>query len=137
MRHKPHAIPQLCLWMLWKRYKFMRFLVLFFAVISSACGKAPLVQTQSYVFGTLVDISIYGETEAKAQTAANQIMQQFQTLHQRLHAWQASELSTINKSFAKGRTPVAIAPDIANLITDATQLSGKSSATFNGTLHTS
>ena len=31
------------------------------------CGKEPFYQEQAYVFGTLVDVSIYGEDEAKRQ----------------------------------------------------------------------
>lgn len=132
MRHKPHAIPQLCLWMLWKRYKFMRFLVLFFAVISSACGKAPLVQTQSYVFGTLVDISIYGETEEKAHAVTSQILQNFQRLHHQYHAWQSdSELSKLNQRFTAGKTPVEISPELAQILTQAQVLSKQSEGLFN------
>ena len=55
----------------------MRFLVLLFVLILSACGKEPLVQTKSYVFGTLVDISIYGETEDKAREVTSHILQDF------------------------------------------------------------
>src|SRR5688500_14135419 len=32
----------------------------------SACAREPLHQTQAYVFGTLVEVAIYGETEARA-----------------------------------------------------------------------
>ena len=41
------------------------------------CSKPePLYNSQSYVFGTLVDISIYGETDANAQDISNQLIRQ-------------------------------------------------------------
>ncbi len=108
---------------------FLFFILSFFL---SGCTKPePLYNTQSYVFGTLVDITIYGEPEVKAQKISNQIFQDFQTLHVRLHAWKPSELKTLNASFAKGKTPVNISPDIAAMIADATKLSIQSRGAFN------
>jgi FAD:protein FMN transferase len=107
------------------------FFVCIFIFLAGCAKPEPLYNTQSYVFGTLVDISIYGETDAKAEAASKQIMRDFQSLHNRLHAWQPSELSTINQAFAQGSAPVAIAPDVALMIADATQLSVQSHGAFN------
>ena len=104
-------------------------LSLFFLV---GCTKPePLYNTQSYVFGTLVDISIYGESELAAQEISNQIIRDFQALHNRLHAWRPSELKTLNRAFALGKIPVTIKPDVAAMIADATQLSVQSKGAFN------
>ncbi len=108
------------------------FLSFILSIFLAGCTKPePLYNTQSYVFGTLVDISVYGEPEAKAQAVSNEIIHKFQGLHQRLHAWQPSELKSLNESFAKGKTPVAIQPDVAAMITDATKLSVQSNGAFN------
>lgn len=110
----------------------MRFLVLFFAFFLSACGKEPLVQTQSYVFGTLVDISIYGETEEKAHAVTSQILQNFQRLHHQYHAWQSdSELSKLNQGFAVGKPPVRISPELVQMLVQAQTLSKQSQGLFN------
>lgn len=110
----------------------MRSIFILLLLALSACSKPePLYNTQSYVFGTLVDISIYGESEEKAQAAASNVTQQFQQLHNRLHAWQASELSTLNQAFTQGSAPVAIKPDLAAMIQDATALSTQSKGAFN------
>ena len=110
----------------------MRFLVLFFALILSACGKEPLVQTKSYVFGTLVDISIYGETEDKAHAVTSHVLQDFQRLHHQYHAWQSdSELSILNQSFVAGKTPIAISPELIQMLTQAQVLSKQSQGLFN------
>ena len=110
----------------------MRFFYILFFVFLVSCSKPePLYNTQSYVFGTLVDITIYGETEAKSQTASNEIIRDFQQLHNRLHAWRPSKLSTLNNAFAKGKTPVEVDADIANMISDAAALSVLSNGAFN------
>ncbi len=109
----------------------MRYLILIILFWLSSCGKEPLYNTQSYVFGTLVDISIYGETDVKAQAVTSQIMRDFQVLHTRLHAWQPSELSFINHAFAQGSAPVSVKPDMAAMIANATQLSKQSNGAFN------
>jgi len=108
------------------------FLFFIFSFFLAGCTKSePLYNTQSYIFGTLVDITIYGETEVKAQKISNQIFQDFQMLHVRLHAWKPSELKTLNASFAKGKIPVNISPDIADIIAEATKFSIQSKGAFN------
>lgn len=110
----------------------MRFLVLIFALFLSACGKAPLVQTKSYVFGTLVDISIDGETEERAHEVTSQILQDFQRLHHQYHAWQSdSELSKLNQSFVAGKKPIEISPELSQMLTQAQTLSKQSQGLFN------
>jgi FAD:protein FMN transferase len=110
----------------------MRLLVLIFVLFLSACGKEPLVQTKSYVFGTLVDISVYGETEDKAHEVTRHILQDFQRLHHQYHAWQSdSELSKLNQSFAAGKTPVEMSPELVQMLTQAQILSKQSQGLFN------
>lgn len=89
------------------------------------------------MFGTLVDISIYGEPEARARQLAEHIQQEFQSLHNRLHAWkpisanQPSELQQLNAAFSQAKKTINISPDLAAIITDATKLSEKSNGLFN------
>ena len=108
------------------------FLLCLLAYLLTSCSKPePLYNTQSYVFGTLVDISIYGETDANAQDISNQIFREFQELHIRLHAWRPSELSAINHAFSRGDTPISIKPDLSMMLQDATRLSVQSNGAFN------
>ncbi|MCK9201286.1 MAG: FAD:protein FMN transferase [Gallionella sp.] len=107
-----------------------RFFILSMIVLLSACGKEPLYHEQGYVFGTLVDVSIYGEDEAKARTAVGEVLQEFQRLHDELHAWQPSELSELNAAFAKGEGK-AVSPELAAMLRDAAQLSAQSEGLFN------
>ncbi len=96
-----------------------------------SCGREPLYQSQSYVFGTLVDISIYGEEASRAADLAAVIQQDFQRLHHKLHAWNDdSDLSRLNRAFAAGER-VAIDPELAQLIKQAQQFSAQSDGLFN------
>ena len=110
----------------------MRPLFLFFSawLLISCSAKEPLYNTQTYVFGTLVDISIYGETDERAQAVSNAIIQEYQHLHQRLHAWKPSELSAVNQAFTQGEA-IRVKADIAQMLSDVTRLSTQSNGTFN------
>ncbi len=107
------------------------------ALLLTGCFKEPFYHSQSYVFGTLVDISIYGESEARAKVLSNHILQDFQRLHDRLHAWKPSsqgkpsELGALNNAFERGAAPLPIAPDLALILNDAKNLSVKSNGLFN------
>jgi FAD:protein FMN transferase len=111
----------------------MRFFFLFALLLLLTCcsPKEPLYHTQTYVFGTLVDISIYGETDERAQTVTAAIINNYNELHRRLHAWKPSEISTINHAFSQGKTPVKVSPDIAQMIAEITALSTQAQGSFN------
>ena len=110
----------------------MRLILVFCIIFLAACSpKEPIHNTQSYVFGTLVDITIYGETEEKSQAISNEITHDFQQLHNRLHAWRPSKLNTLNTAFANGKTPISIEVDLSTMITEATALSIQSKGAFN------
>ncbi len=114
----------------------MRYILLPLLLLLTSCFKEPLYHSQSYVFGTLVDISIYGETDELARQHTNHILQDFQSLHDRFHAWksisatQPSELGELNAAFQTGRH-ATISPDLASMLADATALSVKSNGLFN------
>ncbi|HZV98090.1 MAG TPA: FAD:protein FMN transferase [Methylophilaceae bacterium] len=102
-----------------------------------ACGllngcREPLYQNQGYVFGTLVDISIYGESEQRAHELTDHVLADFQSLHHRLHAWQKdSDLSRINQAFSESNKPIPISAELAHIIRDASALSVQSGGLFN------
>ena len=109
----------------------LRLLGIAAVLLLTACeGKEPLYQEQGYVFGTLVEVSVYGETERRAKQAVREVMQEFQRLHDMLHAWQPSELSEMNAAFAKGESD-AISAELVDILQDATQLSRQSQGLFN------
>jgi thiamine biosynthesis lipoprotein len=110
----------------------MRVFVACCLLLLSACSREPLYHSQSYIFGTLVDISIYGEEQQRAQALSDQVFKDFQALHDRLHAWQDnSELSRLNRAFAAGTAPVPIDDELARMLEDATAWSVRSGGKFN------
>lgn len=115
--------------MLWAR----RLLILSVLTLLTACGKEPLYQEQGYVFGTLVDVTIYGEDEGAARQAVGEVLHEFQRMHDELHAWQPSELSELNAAFARGEGKV-VSPELTAMLQDAAQLSAQSRGVFNPTI---
>lgn len=81
-----------------------RGLLLATAFLLAACGKNELYQQESYVFGTRVQISIYGLDEAVAAKHAAAVLAELDRLHRKLHAWQPSEITRLNTAFQKGET---------------------------------
>lgn len=111
--------------------RLTRILVAVALLLLVACeGKEPLYQEQGYVFGTLVEVSVYGEDETRARQAVSGVLHEFQRLHDMLHAWQPSELSELNAAFAVGESE-AVSAELAAMLQDAAQLSQQSQGLFN------
>lgn len=108
----------------------LHFLLLAVVLLLGGCGKEPLYQEQAYVFGTLVEVSIYGETEEKAKAGAAAVLQEFQRLNDLLHAWKPSALSELNAAIAQGKT-ATVSAELAAILQDAAQLSAQSGGLFN------
>ena len=107
---------------------FVAFLAAILVLV--ACTKEPIYRQQSYVFGTLVEVTIWGENEPRAQELIGKVLREFDRLHKELHAWQPSELTKVNAAFAKGET-VTTTPELAAILQDAAKLSAQSNGTFN------
>jgi len=96
----------------------------------AACSPPPLTQQQAYVFGTLVEVSVYGAPETQARQVTAAVLARFDELHRTLHAWQPSDVSRLNTALAQGqRTPVT--PELAAMLRDAQAQSIQSNDLFN------
>lgn len=111
--------------------RLSRFFTLVFFTLLAGCGKEPLYEEQSYVFGTLVEVSIYGEDEARAKNLAHRVFAEFDRLHQMLHAWKPGALTTINSVLAKSPARTTITPELAAIIRHATAVAEQSDELFN------
>ncbi|MDP2787791.1 MAG: FAD:protein FMN transferase [Pseudomonadota bacterium] len=109
-------------------------LLLLAAFFLSGCGE-KLHKQQSYVFGTLVEITVYGEDAAKAKRVTDQVLKDFDAMHQTLHAWQPGALERINGILAlaqPGKPPTApLPPELIPILQDASRLSALSEGLFN------
>lgn len=107
------------------------FLALLTLLALSACGRNDSTyRTQGDVFGTVVDVSIYGEPEARANRLGERVMEEFARLHKKFHAWKPSELTALNEAIARGETYEADAEMVA-LLQAAARLAEDSGHTFN------
>jgi FAD:protein FMN transferase len=121
------SLPQCSLCTLW----FKLLLIVSLLGVTGCAKKDPLYQQQSYVFGTLVEISIYGEPEARARQLAKQVFADFDKLHEMLHAWKPGTLARMNQILAQSPARAAIAPGMIDLLQDATRYSEMSHGLFN------
>ncbi len=104
--------------------------LLLLCLLLSACGKEPIYQEQGYVFGTLVEVTVHGVEEARAKQGVADVMHEFQRLHDLLHAWKPSELSSLNTAIAQGKRKT-VSPELAAMLQDAARLSAQSEGLFN------
>ncbi len=98
---------------------------------TSYVGTAPIHKARSYVFGTLVEITIYSGHRRHASHLASTVLEDFDRLHRLLHAWQDSALVTLNRAIAAGEHDIPVNPELARLIQDATGYSKRSRGLFN------
>lgn len=98
--------------------------------LAACSNKGDVFRQESFVFGTRVEISIYGEETGKSEAAAQAVLARFDELHRKLHAWQPSELERANAAFAAG-AKAAIDPELAAILEDARMYSLASGELFN------
>ena len=108
----------------------MKLSILLFLLVLSGCANHELYQQQRYVFGTLVEVSVYGESKSRADEAITGVMRKFGQMHLELHAWKPSEITRLNQAFSEGKKE-KISPETELIIRDATKLSDESEGLFN------
>lgn len=100
------------------------------ALLLSACSKTPIQEQQAFVFGTRVEVLVVSEQPDAARRAIAAVLQEFDRLHRAYHAWQPSELSSLNQALADGR-PSEVTPELADFIREAQALSAQGDHLFD------
>jgi thiamine biosynthesis lipoprotein len=109
----------------------MRQLILLCLVLLlAACGKPAPVGQEAYVFGTRVEVLVWGAAEAEAHAAMGEVLRDFDRLHRSYHAWQPSELTALNDAIAAGR-PHEVSSELAGLIRQAQDLAARGDHLFD------
>jgi thiamine biosynthesis lipoprotein len=103
---------------------------IFFVLSLAGCARDPLFQQESFVFGTRVEVLVWGETEERARAGAAAVLREFDRLHRMLHAWQPSELTRLNEAFAAGEAAEAT-PELAEILADAQRLAAHGDHLFD------
>ncbi len=99
-------------------------------VFLTACGPRPPASQEAFVFGTRVEILIWGAPDIRADTAMAEVLQEFDRLHRAYHAWQPSELTALNEALAAGR-PHEVSEELAELIVAAQILAAQGEYLFD------
>jgi len=111
-----------------------RFLLVLLAGMVLGCGPSTgLYHERIYVFGTLVDVSLWGVTEEQGRRAVADLDRTFQTQHFEWHAWKPGALTDLNAAIARGE-PGRATPHLVRLIEISKGLSAQSDDLFNPAL---
>lgn len=105
-------------------------LTLLCALLIAGCGKAPLQEQQAYVFGTRVEVIVVSAAPEQGRQAIAAVLREFDRLHRAYHAWQESELTALNSAIAADK-PLAVSPELADLVRDAQAISQQGDYLFD------
>lgn len=99
-----------------------------------ACSKPQLFHQESYVFGTRVDLTIYGKSHERAADAMAAVLHEFDRLHHAFHAWKRpSELTALNDAIARGE-PAQVSDELAARLRDAQRIAADGDYLFDPAL---
>ncbi|MDM8568340.1 FAD:protein FMN transferase [Thiotrichales bacterium HSG1] len=104
--------------------------IIFLIIFLTSCSK-QIYQQQLYVFGTLVEIKIWGVNEQVANNVINIIAKDFQTMHYNWHPWQKGPLTDLNNAIANGQTWMVKDSSLLPMLKQAQQLYNQSDGLFN------
>lgn len=100
-------------------------------VLLNACGEKKPLLSESFVFGTRVEVQVADDLPAaQVRTAVAQVLAEFDRLHRTYHAWQPSELTELNEALASGRR-VHVGTEMADLLQEAQHDAQESDALFD------
>lgn len=86
---------------------------------------------ESYVFGTRVEVLVFGAPEDQARAGANAVLREFDRMHRAYHAWQPSELTKLNEAIAKGEQGIPVSAELATMLRESQDLAAKSDELFD------
>ncbi|MCB1954740.1 MAG: FAD:protein FMN transferase [Rhodocyclaceae bacterium] len=105
-------------------------LVLMIPLLLSGCSRERTYAQESYVFGTRVEVVVFGRDEHGAHEALAAVLRDFDRMHRAYHAWEPSELTALNAAIADGR-PMEVSEELAAMLTDAQRLSALGEGLFD------
>lgn len=110
---------------------FLKAITLTACLFFSACAEnVEKHQAEFFIFGTLLDVTIWGVPAKDAQFAFTKLQDQFQQMHHEWHAWEPGLLVEINQALAAGQSVLG-----SSSIVEMTRLSqsveSKSGGRFN------
>ena len=108
----------------------MNKLIILCLLALTGCHQETLYESRIYSLGTLVNVTLYAESPARAEQAMELIRTELKHIHKTWHAWQPGVLSQINQQLEAGK-PFSVDPSVLAVIQKAQQLSAQSNQLFN------
>ena len=105
-------------------------LLLIFLFLIAACQRDEEQSAELFVFGTIIEIKLWGASPEEAGHAFSELQQMFQGMHQHWHAWEPGRLTNINNAFAQGRSATADI-DIVEMVQRSQQIEASTGGRFN------
>jgi len=99
-------------------------------LLLAACQRDEEHSAELFVFGTIVEIKLWGASPEQANRAFAELQQMFHGMHRDWHAWEPGRLVDINQAFANGQAAEAD-PDIVEMIRQSQRIEQLSDGRFN------
>lgn len=99
----------------------------------AACSRPQVFHQEAYVFGTRVDLTVYGGSHELAASAMAEVLREFDRLHHAYHAWAPSELTALNDAIARGE-PATVSDELAAMLSDARRIAAEGDGLFDPAL---
>jgi len=97
----------------------------------SACQKQDLLYRESFpLFGTLVEIQVWGSEPGKVKSTMDAVQKDFAHMHRDWHAWRPGMLTDLNRKLAAGQE-AAVDPFLLPLLKQSVTLYRSSGGLFN------
>jgi len=104
--------------------------LLLLSTFLSSCARQADHKYTLYVFGTLVELTLYGVSKETGDQAVALLTQGFQQRHKDWHAWESGKLGDLNTAIANG-VPHKIDKDMVALLDQAREFERMSRGLFN------
>ena len=106
------------------------FLIFVCLLLLIACQRDEEQSAELFVFGTIVEIKLWGASPEDASHAFAELQKMFQGMHRDWHAWEPGRLTAINEAFATGHKATAD-KDIVEMIRRSQLIEPKTGGRFN------
>ncbi len=107
-------------------------LAILLCLLLTACSQQPTAPITRHflAFGTMVDLSLQGVNQKKADEVTAIIEEDFRLMHHSWHAWDPGPLGRVNRLIPSGE-PFSVPPSVLPLIKIGTELAEQSGNRFN------
>ncbi len=113
------------------RLRDRRWILLLLALGLAACSApATVYKQQFYSFGTIVEVSVWGVDETRAQRLFAQLQDDMDYMHTTWHAWHEGPVARINQLLPLGKE-FSVAPSVLPLIENSLALYRKTQGLYN------